>query len=203
MVLCADAGKDGIVGFISASLDAREQLEALSKRRFNLLLAALPSLIRHPNLFGEVSSREKSLRSTDLGGGFITGSGARLAYWGWSPNYPSKGQSMRLLQSALKILRDLGVGVIRLEIDRTNRKVEMAHRLLGARVVKEFKMKDGRVRIVMEHLLNPREQQKFRHSGVIGSQEGSVFQQAAIQRIEDKPNDSYTASIRKDAALNR
>jgi hypothetical protein len=153
VVLCADAGRDGIVGLISASTDVKKEIEALRKGRYKLLLAALPNLIRQPSLIRTVISREKSLSPTSMGEGFIVGSGARLTFWGWLPNYPSKGHSVRLLKAILKILGTLGISSVQLEVDRVNRNVEVVYRLLGAKVVKEFTTKDGRQRMVMEHNL--------------------------------------------------
>ena len=154
LVLCADGGTDGIVGLVSASLDARAHLQALREGRYKLLFAVLPALIRQPKLIKAVSFRKKSLSVAAMGEGFIVGSGARVAYWGWLPNYPSGRQSIRLLQTLLWILGALGASAVQLEVDRVNRKVEVVHRLLGAKVVREFATSDGRVRLVMEHDLD-------------------------------------------------
>ncbi len=204
MILCADAGKDGIVGLISASLDAKEQLEAIRKGRYKLLVAVIPALIRRPNLSGMILRREKSLWASDEAERFIVGSGARLAYWGWAPNYPSKGLSISLLQAALRILIDLGVPVVRLEIDRKNRKVEMTHRLLGAKGVKEFKMDDGRIRIVMEYLLNSPNKTDFQDSKEIKSNEGILSNPpSSSPGILDGPEDTRPGFPARDAAFNR
>jgi hypothetical protein len=151
VVLCADAGKDGIVGLASATLDSKEQLEAIRKRHLSLLMASIPALIRKPALIRAAYIRLKSLLARALGEGFVVGSGARIVYWGWLPEYPSKGKSIFLLKELVRFMENLGAGRLHLEVDRMNRKVEVVHRLLGARVVREFATRDGRQRIVMEY----------------------------------------------------
>jgi hypothetical protein len=58
-----------------------------------------------------------------------------------------------LLKTLLKILEDKQVSLVRFEVDRLNRKAEVIHRLLGAKVVREFNTPDGRSRIIMEYNL--------------------------------------------------
>jgi hypothetical protein len=153
VILCADAGMDGIVGLISANLDAKESLKWLKSGSYRLFLAALPALARKPVLIKEIYSRAKSVWGLSLGEGYIIGSGARISYWGWSPNYPSKGNSIYLLKNLLKVLKENHVSQVRFEVDRLNRKAEVIHRILGAKVVREFKTPDGRCRIIMEYIL--------------------------------------------------
>jgi hypothetical protein len=61
LLLCADAGMDGIVGLISANLDAKESLKWLKSGSYRLFLAALPALARKPVLIKEIYSRAKSV----------------------------------------------------------------------------------------------------------------------------------------------
>jgi hypothetical protein len=53
----------------------------------------------------------------------------------------------------LKSLENNHVSQVRFEVDRLNRKAEVIHRLLGAKVGREFKTPDGRGRIIMEYIL--------------------------------------------------
>lgn len=153
VILCADGGIAGIVGLVSATLDSKQNLESLKRGGHRLILAALPALVRQPGLIKEIFSRANSLWRSKLSDSYIIGSGARIAYWGWSPNYPSKGHSVILLKTLLKILEDHQVDSVRFEVDRLNRKVEAVHRLLGAKTVREFNTPDGRSRIIMEYIL--------------------------------------------------
>lgn len=155
LVLCADAGRDGIVGLVSATLDSKKQLEAIREGRFKLFLAVIPALIRKPSLIWAVWIRYRSLSAKMHGEGFIVGSGARIVYWGWLPDYPSKGKSTRLMEELIHFMENLGASELQVEIDRLNRKVEVTHQLLGAHFVKKFTTRDGRERIIMEYKLNP------------------------------------------------
>jgi hypothetical protein len=156
VVLCADAGRDGIVGLASATLDSAKQLEVIQKGRFKLFWSVIPALIRKPSLIWDLYIREMSFSASFHDEGFIVGSGARIAYWGWLPDYPQKGRSTYLLKELMHLMEKRGATEIQLEVDRLNRKVEVVHRLLGARVVREFTTSDGRARIVMEYKLNPK-----------------------------------------------
>ena len=53
-------------------------------------------MIRNPGLIWALNLRKKSLSARVLGEGYFVGSGARIAYWGWLPDHPSKGNSTRL-----------------------------------------------------------------------------------------------------------
>jgi hypothetical protein len=158
LVLCADAGNDGIVGLICAHLDAKESLKWLKSESYRMFLAALPALARQPLLIKKILSRAKSLWGLSSGDNYVIGSGARIAYWGWSPDYPSRGHSVFLLKTLLKNFENNHVNRVRFEVDRLNRKVEVIHRLLGAKVVREFKTPDGRSRMIMEYILGQRKE---------------------------------------------
>ena len=151
IVLCADAAGDGIVGLVSVTLRPEKELEAMRKRRLRFLLAVLPAIIRRPALIEAVYLRNRSLSAKFLGEGFLSHSCPRIAYWGWSPDYPSYGKSMTLLTEIMRLVREIGENRLQLEVDRINRKVEVTHRLLGAKVVREFTTSDGRERIIMEY----------------------------------------------------
>lgn len=154
VVLCAEAEGEGLVGLASATVDSKKQLDAIRRGRFRLMLAMLPVLVRKPSLFRALSIRKKSLSRSVLGESFIVSTGARIAYWGWRPGYPSRGNSTRLLKEIIHLMEERGVRTLQLEVDRLNKKVEVVHRLLGASVVSEFTTKDGRDRLVMRYDLH-------------------------------------------------
>jgi hypothetical protein len=159
VILVADAGADGLVGLVSATLDSRRQLDAIRSGRSRLLLAALPALIRSPRLVWEVLVRERSTSARAGGDKYIVSSGPRIAYWGWLPGYPAHGRSTSLIKEVLLRLEMLGASRVSLEIDRFNRKVEVMNRFLGARVVKVLTTPDGRERIILEYVLGPKAEQ--------------------------------------------
>ena len=155
VVLCADADQNGTVGFVSATFDSKRQLQAIIKERFKLFWAAIPALIRRPSLIQALYIRDKSCSADQIGEGFLTSCSNRICYWGWMPGYPSKGYSTYLLNALIDFMEDQGAEELQMEVDRANRKVEVMHRLLGAKAVKEFVTKDGRLRVVMEYRLKP------------------------------------------------
>jgi hypothetical protein len=155
VVLVADAGADGLVGLVSATLDSRRQLQALRRARLRLLLASVPALVRSPRLSRELWVRERALSPAARGDEYVVTSGARIAYWGWLPGYPAHGQSTALVKEVLRRLERLGASRVSLETDRLNRKVEIMHRFLGARDVKVLTTRDGRERTVLEYVLRP------------------------------------------------
>jgi hypothetical protein len=156
-ILLADEGKNRIVGFVSATLDSKKHLEAIREGWFKLFLAVFPCFIREPSLIRAMHIRNKFLSGRFLGEGFIINSGARIIYWGWLPDCPSKGRSTYLLKELLCYMEGLGAHSIQLEVDRINKKVEIMHRVLGAKIVKEFTTRDDRERVVMEYKLNPKQ----------------------------------------------
>ena len=118
-------------------------------------MAVIPTLLRKPRLIWAVFIRNRCLSAEQMGEGFIAGSGKRISYWAWLPNYPAKGRSTWLLKELLRYMTNLGVNELLLEVDRVNRKTEVVHRLLGAKIVNEFTTRDGRERIVMKYELDP------------------------------------------------
>ena len=151
MVLCAEDEDMKIVGLLSASLEAGEELKALKHGRFRLLIAALPAMIKKPSLIASAYARVGNISGDKIGKGFVIGSGARLSYWGWSPDHRDQGQSIKFLKIGMQLLKSLGVCTVRLEVDSNNRKVVLSHRFMGGKVIDEFLTKDGRKRIIMEH----------------------------------------------------
>jgi hypothetical protein len=156
LILVADAGADGLVGLVSATLESKRQLEAIRNGRFKLLLAVIPVLIRRPSLSWEVCVRDRSLSPRARGDGYFVSSGPRIAYWGWLPGYPAHGKSTALIKEILHRLESLGASRVSLETDHLNKKVEVMHRFLGARVVKVVTTRDGRERTVLEYALSPK-----------------------------------------------
>lgn len=155
LVLVADAGADGLVGLVSATLDSRRQLEAIRKGRFRLLLAVIPELLRSPSLSWEIWVRSRSLSPKARGDGYVVSSGARIAYWGWLPGRPSHGRSLSLIKEVLRQLEGLGASKVSLETDHLNRKAELMLRLSGAQVARVMTTRDGRERAVLEYVLGP------------------------------------------------
>lgn len=153
LVLVAEAGAEGLLGFVSATLESSRQLEALRRGSLGLLLSVIPVLIRSPSLAAQILVRRRALSPAARGTGYCVASGPRIAYWGWSPGHPARGGATALLKELLQRLERLGVTRVCLETDQLNRKAELVHRLLGARVVDVLRTRDGRERRILEYAL--------------------------------------------------
>ena len=123
----------------------------MRKNRVRLALAALPSIIRSPRLLREILSRQ-SLKSADTDdNAYIVQSGSREDFWAWLPD--RKG-AMEIHLKWLSVMRTLGVQTVKGEVDKVNDFVVKTHRILGARIIKEFVTPDGKERLIIEYRLN-------------------------------------------------
>ncbi|HEX9009714.1 MAG TPA: hypothetical protein VF804_05045 [Holophagaceae bacterium] len=152
IVLAAMDASGRILGFVAGCGDAQAEMERLRHRRLTLLLSCLPRLLRRPALVHDLYARIKCLEGAQLDawGGLR---GSRISFWCWDPGSSASRQSTVLLQHFLQYLKARGVRTVRFEVDRINRKVEITHRLMGAKTVRTVQAPDGRERLVMEHIL--------------------------------------------------
>ena len=151
VVLCTVDDQDIVIGFVAGALDARARMMALKRNRLRLLVASLPALFRHPRLIYEVYSRQQSVAPDEGERGYVLQSGAHEEFWGWLPDNTSGAIELHL--KWLSVMRVLGVQTVRGEVDRVNDVIMRAHRMLGARVIKEFETPDGRQRLIIEYKL--------------------------------------------------
>ncbi|GLH71423.1 hypothetical protein GETHPA_29570 [Geothrix rubra] len=153
IVLSAMDASGRILGFVAGCGDAQAEMDRLRQRRLTLLLSCLPRLLRRPALVHDLYARIRCLEGAQLDawGGL---SGSRISFWCWDPESSASRLSTVLLQHFLQYLKARGIKTVRFEVDRINRKVEITHRLMGARTVRTVQAPDGRERLVMEHILN-------------------------------------------------
>jgi len=153
IVISAEDNAGRMLGFVAGCSDARMEMERLQRYRIVLLLSCLTHLLRTPSLVRDLYARMRFLDSSqpESWGGRNE---SRISFWCWEPESAASRQSTMLLQHFLEFMRKSGVKVVRFEVDRINRKVEITHRLMGARTVRIIQMPDGRERLVMEHVLN-------------------------------------------------
>lgn len=151
VVVCAVDDRDNIIGFVAGALDAGARMRALKRNRLRLFAALLPELLHHPRLVQAVYSRQQSASPDEAESGYVVQSGAHEEFWGWLPGNTSGAIELHL--KWLSVMRILGAQTVRGEVDRVNDVVLRAHRMLGARVVKEFVTPDGRQRLIIEYKL--------------------------------------------------
>lgn len=154
VILCAVDDSGHILGFAAGSLDARSRLLALKENRFGLLIASLPAFIRQPTLIRDVLSRQNSGSADESSTGYVVQSGAHVEFWAWQPG--RGGGAFQLFLKWLALMRLLGVQTVSGEVDKVNDAILKAHRMLGAKVVKEFATPDGRERFLIEYQLKPK-----------------------------------------------
>lgn len=152
VIICAVDDSGYILGFVAGSLNAESRLLALKKYRFSLLMASLPAFIRQPSLVSEVLSRQNSGSADESSAGYVVQSGAHVEFWAWQPDHKGGG-ALQLFLKWLALMRLLGVQTVSGEVDKVNNAILKAHRMLGAKVVKEFTTPDGRERFLIEYHL--------------------------------------------------
>lgn len=153
VILCAVDATGQIIGFVAGSLDAKSRLIALRKNRLSLLIASLPALIRQPSLIRDVLSRQNSGSADESSTGYVVQSGAHVEFWAWQPG--GGGGAFQLFLKWLALMRLLGVQSVSGEVDRVNDAILKAHRMLGAKILREFMTPDGRERFLIEYQLKP------------------------------------------------
>lgn len=152
IVISAEDASGRILGFVAGCRDAQVEMDRLRSHRMRLLLSCLPHILRTPQLIRELYTRRNYFDGSqpDPWG---AGGESRISFWCWEPGSATSRQSTLLLRHYLDYLRKAGVRAVRFEVDRINRKVEITHRLMGAKTLRTVRMPDGRERLVMEHTL--------------------------------------------------
>jgi hypothetical protein len=152
IVISAEDASGRLLGFVAGCRDARLELARLRRHRLGLLAACFPEMVRRPRLILDLRARMKYLDGGHLGSWGDSGE-CRISFWCWDTDSVASRQSTTLLRHYLEFLRSPGARSVRFEVDRVNRKVEITHRLMGARTLHHLRTPDGRERLVMEHIL--------------------------------------------------
>ncbi len=151
VVLCAVDDRDSSWDLWPEHWTRERACEPLKRNRLRLFVASLPALLRHPLLIRDVYSRQQSASPDEAERGYVVQSGAHEEFWGWLPDNTSGAIELHL--KWLSVMRILGAQTIRGEVDQVNDVVLRVHRMLGARIVKEFVTPDGRQRLIIEYKL--------------------------------------------------
>ncbi len=151
IIIVAENENGKIIGFNSGTIKAEEHIEELRKKKYTLLLASIPAIIRNPSLLRNVYLRYKS---TSNKGEFIITSGPRGEYWAWLPREKNSIGAVALSRGMLDCMKLLGVKYLRSEINVDNEKLLRVAQTMGANIVREFETPEGIKRYIMEYVLD-------------------------------------------------
>lgn len=153
LFVCAEDGKQNIVGFCCATMDVERQFKNTRKNKYKLVIPLLLSACRHPRLLKDAWDRYKSTdEHSDKS--FVSGSGARAEYWVWLPGRDDSEQSVVMQDIMYYMMKMFGVEKLYFEVDKVNKNVYKFHKINGAEEVKSFIMPDGRERVELVYDMN-------------------------------------------------
>jgi hypothetical protein len=152
VIICAVDESGHILGFVAGSLNGATRMLALRKHRLILLISSFSAIIRQPSLINEILLRQNSGSVDESKAGYVVQSGSHIEFWAWQPGH-NGGGAFQLFLKWLALMRLLGVKTVSGEVDKVNDSILKAHRMLGAKIVKEFTTPDGRERFLIEYQL--------------------------------------------------
>jgi hypothetical protein len=150
IIIIAEDENGIIYGFCSGTLDAKEHLISLNKNRFFLFISSLPSIFKKPQLLIEILNRKKHINNKKNTIEFNNKIGVRNEYWGWRNNY-DKSKSPELFKTWMNIVFSYGYNSFNGEVDSVNKSIVLFHKFLGAKILKEVKLPDGRTRYFVQY----------------------------------------------------
>ncbi len=149
VIWVAEDESSSVCGFVSGTLDSQKTLLLLKKNRIKLGFSVLPILFKVPGMLSCLKARYDFVSLKSQSEPFGITCGPRLDYWGWDPSVKG-GSSLFLMKVWLDDVFSRNVYCVYGEVDRENGAVTSYVALLGARVLNEQKLKDGRNRIFIE-----------------------------------------------------
>lgn len=149
VVWVAEDEHKSICGFVSGTIDAQKSLLLLKENRFNLGFSVLPVLFKVPGLLSCLKARYDFVSLKSKSEHFGITCGPRLDYWAWDTSVKG-GSSLFLMKVWLEDVFSKNVYCVQGEVDKENGAIMSFVALLGARVLNEQKLKDGRTRIFIE-----------------------------------------------------
>lgn len=151
VVICAYLPNGEIVGFSSATQNAKAQSAGLKKHILSLGLAASLQFILHPKLIKEVWQRYKSIKGDSDAPKYVSLDGVRGEYWCWLKDKASGLESFKVDKIKYQVLGALGEKELFGEVDKKNSGVLSFHQKANkAEIIDEFKLPDGRERVVIK-----------------------------------------------------
>ena len=153
IVILAEDEKGLIYGFCSGTLDAAEHIKSLNSSKAGLMVASLPSVIKNPKLIFELIKRRNHINNDPNSVEYNTKIGVRNEYWGWRSEC-DKSKSPELFKTWMSIVYSFGYESFRGEVDSINKNIVLFHKFLGAKILKENVLPDGRKRYFVEYKNN-------------------------------------------------
>lgn len=147
-IVAEEEGK--LCGFCSASTDVNKQFSRMQKYKWLMGLCAIPSFIYNPTLIKETWKRYKATKG-EYDEKYLPKTGARVEYWTWNAENKNAAASVSLFNIYLRVLYDLGVKKIHLDVDKVNEKVLKFHLMNKAVITEDIELSDGRSRSLMEY----------------------------------------------------
>jgi hypothetical protein len=151
VIVVAEDENGFLHGFCSGSLAAEEHLIELKRNKFKLAFSLIPALLKSPKIFGKLLARNRYIETAGQSTSFGISHGTRCEYWAWRPESKNLVMSILLYKTWLNILFELGSTSIKGEVDSLNKYVLKMHKILGASIIDELNLSDGRKRIIIEY----------------------------------------------------
>lgn len=151
IVLLAEDENGFVHGFHSGTLAAEEHLLSLKKNKIKIFISLFPKILINPLIIKDLLLRNKYINSSTSSEKFGITFGPRGEYWALRPESKNAGVAISLLETWLNIVFELGCSSIKAEVDRSNNKVLEIHKILGAKIIQEMNLMDGRHRVVIEY----------------------------------------------------
>jgi hypothetical protein len=151
-VILLSEDENGVIhGFCSGTLDSREHLNSLKEHRIYLILASIPALVASPKLLIQMIKRYRFVGFKEDSIQYGVSYGARCEYWAWRPNSKNAEKSVELFSCWKGVMIKLGCRSIQGEVDLRNKYILKIHQMLGAKVISELHLTDGRKRVIIEY----------------------------------------------------
>ena len=111
----------------------------------------MPSILRNPKLFIEILKRNKHINNKNNKIEFNNKIGVRNEYWGWRNNC-DRSRSPELFKTWMDVVFSFGYDSFNGEVDSVNKNIVLFHKMLGAKILKEVKLPDGRTRFFVKYV---------------------------------------------------
>jgi len=132
LILCSEIAGNQLSGLISGVTHYADHLQTMQEKRWTLLFAAIPAILRRPRALGKLLNLH---RQPWIAGALDESScAARITFWCWRPQVQPAGGGLILLQAWLEAARLQGITRVFGDVDERNPRVTAIHRSLGATI---------------------------------------------------------------------